>query len=85
MSYSDLGDARMEDREPRTYFATFRDLELQIRESNGRYIWTVTDSKTGSQTAQAEVAGLENAMVAAAQKAGADWGSIRWRSNQPED
>jgi len=75
----------MEDQGPRTYIATFRDLELRVRESNGRYIWTVTDSKTGRQTAQAEVAGLENAMVAAAQEAGADWGSIRWRSNQPED
>ena len=75
----------MEDQEPRTYFARFRDVELRIRASNGLYIWTVTDSKTGSQTAQAEVAGLENAMVGAAQEAGADWGSIRWRSDQPED
>ena len=75
----------MEDQERRTYFATFRNLELRILESNGRYLWTVTDSQTGSQTAQAEVAGLENAMVSAAQAAGADWGSIRWRGNHPEE
>lgn len=75
----------MEDHEPPTYFATFRNLELCVRASNGRYLWTVTDSDSGSQTAQAEVAGLENAMVGAAQAAGADWGSIRWRRNEPEE
>ena len=74
----------MEDQEPPIYFATFRNLELCIRESNGRYLWTITDSNTGTQTAQAEVAGLENAMVGAAQAAGADWGSIRWRRNRPD-
>jgi len=75
----------MEDQEPRTYFATFGNVELQICESNGRYRWTVTNSKTGSQTTQEEVAGLENAMVDAAQAAGADWGSIRWHRNTSED
>jgi hypothetical protein len=75
----------MEEREPRTWFAQFRDWELQVRESGGGYVWTVTDSKTGGQTARSEVAGLETAMVAAAQEAGADWGSIRWRSNQPDE
>ena len=75
----------MTDQQPPIYFATFRDLELRICESNGLYTWTVTDSNNGAQTGQAEVAGLENAMVAAAEVAGADWGSIRWRSNRPEE
>jgi len=74
----------MEGQEWRIYLATFRNLELGIRESNGLYLWTVTDSNTGSLIAQAQVAGLENAMVGAAEAARADWGSIRWRRNQPE-
>jgi len=75
----------VEDQERPAYCATFRNFELRICESNGRYLWTITDSETGSQTAQAEVAGLENAMVGAAEAAGADWGSIRWRSNRSDD
>jgi hypothetical protein len=67
---------------PRTYWATFRDLELTIRETAGGYSWRVRNSKTGEEAGRGETAGisgLEDAMVAAAQVARADWGVVRWR------
>lgn len=75
----------MEQREPRTYLASRGDLELKIWESNGRYPWSVTNSKTGEEIARGEVGDLESAMVSAAQAAQADWGSIRWRGDEEED
>jgi hypothetical protein len=67
---------------PRTYTAAFRDLELSICEDVGGYSWRVRNSKTGEEAGSGETAGisgLEDAMVAAAQAARADWGVVRWR------
>jgi acyl-CoA reductase-like NAD-dependent aldehyde dehydrogenase len=64
---------------PRSYCANLGDLELKIDEANGLYRWSVINSKTGEQLARGEVAGLEDAMVAAAQAAQAEWGVVRWR------
>jgi hypothetical protein len=67
---------------PRSYSASFRDLELSICETAGGYSWRVHNSETGEDASHGEttgVAGLEDAMVAAAQAARADWGVVRWR------
>jgi hypothetical protein len=45
----------------------------------------VTNSKTGEEVGHGEVAGLENAMVDAAQAAQAEWGVVKWRSDERED
>ncbi len=68
-----------------TYSASFRKLELRIWESNGAHPWSVTDSMTREVMHQGEAADLESAMVAAAQAAEADWGSVRWRGSEEDD
>jgi hypothetical protein len=75
----------MEHKKPRTYLATLGDLELKTWQSNGRYPWSVTNSKTGEEIAHGEVVDLENAMVGAAHAAGAEWGAVRWRDSEEED
>ena len=70
--------------QPKTYTATLGDLELRTWESDGRYPWSVSDSKTGNEIAQAEAADLVNAMIDAAQAAGAEWGAIKWRSSEED-
>jgi len=75
----------MEQKKPRTYFATLGDLELRTWESNGRYPWSVTNSKTGEEIACGEVADRESAMVGAAQAVHAEWGTLRWRRHGGED
>ena len=61
------------------YVSSFRDRELKIWESGGGYQWSVTNSGNG------EAIDLESAMVAAAQAAGADWGSVKWRGANERD
>ena len=80
--YRSLRDCVMEQKPPWAYFATINDLEPKVRESNGRYEWIVTNSKTGEELARDEVAGLENAMVGAAQAARAEWGALKWHSGE---
>jgi hypothetical protein len=66
----------------RSYTATFRDLELSVCETAGGYWWIVRNSQTGEEAGRGETtgsSGLEDAMVAAAQAARADWGVVRWR------
>jgi hypothetical protein len=75
----------MEQKTPRTYLATLGDLELKTWESNGRYPWSVTNPRTGEEIARGEAISLENAMVAAAHAVQAEWGALRWRSNEAED
>jgi hypothetical protein len=70
---------------PRAYFARLGDLELKTWELSGRYAWTVTNSKTGQETAHGESVDRESAMVAAAHAVQAEWGVLRWRTNNAED
>jgi len=64
----------------RTYDASFQNQNLRTWETKGGYLWKVTNSLTGEIIAQGEALSQENAMIGAAQAAGADWGSARWRS-----
>jgi hypothetical protein len=64
----------------RTYVASFQDLNLRTWETRSHYLWKVTNSVTGEMIVQDEALSQENAMIGAAQAAGADWGSARWRS-----
>jgi hypothetical protein len=75
----------MEQNSPRIYLATLGDLELKTWESGGRYPWSVTNSKTGVETARGEAVDRESAMVGAAHAVQADWGALRWRSTDAED
>jgi hypothetical protein len=75
----------MEQKEPRVYLATLGDHELKTWESNGRYSWSVTDSRTGMETAHGEAADRETAMVGAAHAVQAEWGVLRWRRAGEED
>ena len=68
---------------PASYFASFGDSELSASKASDRYVWAVTDSRTGAETAYGEAPDLAGAMIAAAQAVGAEWGAVRWRS--PED
>jgi hypothetical protein len=70
---------------PRTYVARLGDLELKTWESNGGYSWSVINSKTGQETARGEAGDRESAMVAAAHAVQAEWGVLRWRSNEEDD
>ena len=70
---------------PRTYFARLGDLELKTWESNGRYSWSVIESKAGHETAHGEAVDRESAMVAAAHAVQAEWGVLRWRSSEGDD
>jgi hypothetical protein len=73
---------------PRSWRATFRHLELSICETTGGFAWMVRNSTTGEEAGSGETAGssgLEDAMVAAAQAARADWGTVRWRRVGEED
>ena len=67
------------------YTASFRNLELKTWDSDGRYPWTVTDSDSGAQVAAGESTDLMSAMVAAAQAAGSDWGTAKWRDPDEAD
>jgi hypothetical protein len=64
----------------RTCVASFRNQNLRTWETNSGYPWQVTNSVTGELIAQGEAISRENAMIDAAQAAGADWGNARWRS-----
>ena len=75
----------MEQKEGRTYLARLGDLELKTWECTGGYAWSVTDSKTGQETAHGEAADRESAMVGAAHSAQAEWGVLRWRRKGEED
>ena len=48
------------------------------------YLWKVTNTDTDEIISQGEALSREDAMIDAAQAAGADWGSARW-SQQIED
>ena len=74
----------MDQEKPRAYFATLGELELKTWESNGRYPWSVTNSKTGEDVTHGEAADLESAMVGAAQAVEAEWGALKWRSREGE-
>jgi hypothetical protein len=64
----------------RTYIASFQSQNLRIWGAESGYLWKVTNSVTGEIIAQGEALSRENAMIDAAQAAGADWGSAKWRS-----
>jgi hypothetical protein len=64
----------------RTWIASFQNRILQTWETGSGYLWKVTNSITGEIIAQGETLSRENAMIGAAEAAGADWGSARWRS-----
>jgi hypothetical protein len=64
----------------RTYVASFQNNNLRTWETESGYLWKVTNSVTGEIIAQGEALSQENAMIGAAQAAGADWGNARWRS-----
>jgi hypothetical protein len=68
-----------EENQQPAYTASFRNLELGIWESDGRWIWSVRDRETGAVMFEGARADREDAMVAAAEAAQADWGSARWR------
>lgn len=63
----------------RTYIASFQKRNLRTWETENGYLWKVTNSVTGEIVAQGEALLRENAMIDAAQAAGADWGSAKWR------
>jgi hypothetical protein len=75
----------MEQKEPRLYLARLGDQELKTWESNGSYRWSVTDSRTGVETAHGEAVDRETAMVGAAHAVRAEWGVLRWRRSGGED
>lgn len=75
----------MKQEETAAYSASFRNLELRIWATNGRYPWSVTNSATGEVTSQGEAADPESAMVDTAQAAEADWGTVRWRDSAEDD
>ena len=64
----------------RIYVASFQNHSLRTWEAESGYLWNVTNSVTGEIVAAGEALSRENAMIDAAQAAGADWGSARWRS-----
>ena len=70
----------MPEENTRTYVASFRDHNLRTWETESGYLWKVTNAVTGDIIAQGEALSWETAMIDAAQAAGADWGSARWRS-----
>ena len=70
----------MPQEKTRTYVASFQNQSLRTWEAESGYLWKVTNSVTGEIVAQGEALSRENAMIDAAQSAGADWGSARWRS-----
>jgi hypothetical protein len=74
----------MEQKKGRRYQSSFRDQKLAVWEAGSGYSWTVTNSKTG-ETARGEAVYLDDAMVAAAQAAQADWGTVKWRGGQEDE
>jgi predicted DsbA family dithiol-disulfide isomerase len=64
----------------RTWVASFQNHNLRTWGTTSGYLWKVTNSVTGEIIAQGEAISREDAMIDAAQAAGADWGSARWRS-----
>jgi hypothetical protein len=62
------------------YAASFRDLALKTWQSDSHFRWSVTDSETGDVVGEGEAVDRPSAMVAAAETARADWGSVKWRS-----
>jgi len=64
----------------RAWVASFQDRSLRTWETNSGYPWKVANAVTGEIMAQGEALSRENAMIDAAQAAGADWGSARWQS-----
>jgi hypothetical protein len=69
----------------RTYVASFRDRSMRVREIANGYLWEVTNAVSGEEVAHGEAVSRETAMVSAAEAAGADWGSARWRSPGDDD
>lgn len=65
--------------------ASFRNLELAVRQSGAGYSWGVTDVTTRAVIAQGEAVDLEGAMVDAAQAAQADWGTVKWRGPEEDE
>jgi hypothetical protein len=74
-----------ENENTRTYVASFRKHNLRTWETKSGYLWEVTNAGTGEIMARGEAQSRENAMIDAAQAAGADWGNARWRSAGEED
>jgi hypothetical protein len=64
----------------KTYVASFQSRNLRVWETESGHLWKVTNSATGEIVAQGGALSREDAMVGAAQAAGADWGNARWRS-----
>lgn len=64
----------------RTYVASFQNHNLRTWQTESRHAWEVTNSVTGEIVAQGEAISRENAMIDAAQAAGADWGGARWET-----
>jgi hypothetical protein len=69
----------------RTYVASFRDQNLRTWQTESGHLWEVTNSVTGEIIARGEALTRENAMIGAAEAAGADWGNARWRSPGEDD
>jgi hypothetical protein len=63
----------------RTCVASFQDRDLRTWETKSCYVWKVTNSGTGEIIAEGEAASQEDAMISAAEAAGADWGNAKWR------
>jgi hypothetical protein len=64
----------------RAWVASFQNHNLRTWGTKSGYLWKVTNSVTEEIIAQGEAPSREDAMIDAAQAAGADWGSARWRS-----
>jgi hypothetical protein len=56
-----------------------RSLHLEAWETDGRYFWNVTDSRTHEQIGAGEATDLDAAKVEAAAVAGVQWKCLMWR------
>ena len=68
-----------------TYVASFQDRNLRTWGTERGYRWQVTNAVTGEIVAEGEALLRENAMIGAAEAAGADWGNAKWRSTAEEN
>ena len=64
--------------EIKTWVASFQGRALRTWEEGDGYLWSVTESASGAIVAHGAVSDLEDALIAAAEAAGADWGNAKW-------
>lgn len=64
--------------------ASFRGQALRVWERGSGYCWSVGRADTGEMVAEGEARSREDAMVRAAEAAGADWGNAKWRRAEDE-